>query len=234
MATRTPLRRPFSYFDERDASILHAIGIVALLTVVLLAGTTAIGYVMTANVDGSVTVDNPAYPGDGFCESPPEGDWGCDEPPTVERGVDGIIWDGVGEVTGQSLLLPALGWLVVGTLIHVGSWFAGGEGGAGRSYAVAGWGMAPALVAIPAAVAVLALTFDPVTVTPATAPETVRSELFGSLSGLQTVGPIVSVLTSLWSGVIWFAGLIQARGLTPGRAAVIAGLLVLLGLAGSA
>lgn len=232
MAPRTPLLRPDRYFRERRVSLLRGVAVVAAVTVALVAALYGVGYVMAANVDGTVLVDNPAYPGDGFCESPPPGEWGCDEPPQVERNVDDPLWDGVNEAVVGLFWVPVVGWLLTGTVLHAASWLAGGEGGPARTFAVAAWGMAPAVVSLTTGVALLAATFDPVTVTTGTDPAAAAAAVRESVGALETFGAVGGALTSLWTGVVWFFGLHHARDLPPGRAAAVAGGLTLLLLLG--
>jgi len=232
---RTPLLRPARFFSEREPKFRHALLLVAAATVLLVVAVYAIGWVLTAHVDGTVLVDNPAHPGEAVCENPPDtGDWNCDEPPEVARNVDSIISDAVDRAVTQLFWAPLVGWLVLGTLLHLPSWFAGGDGGAGRSFAVTAWGLSTMFVSLPVGLAVLALTAEPATVTAATTPETFERAMLNSLGALQAYGTVTGFLTTLWTGVIWFWGLTVARDLSPGRALLVAGgVVVLLLLAGA-
>ncbi|NIQ57978.1 MAG: hypothetical protein GWN71_32780, partial [Gammaproteobacteria bacterium] len=88
MAPYTPLLRPRRYFAEREVRIDR---VAAVAFVLLLAGPLTVygvGWALTANLSGSVMVDNPARPPDAFC---PED--GCEEPERIERDVDAVLWD---------------------------------------------------------------------------------------------------------------------------------------------
>lgn len=65
-----------------------------------------VGWVLTATVDGTVTVDNPTRPPDSSCETA----GGCEEPERIERNVDAVIWDVMDEVAGPAFLVYALRW----------------------------------------------------------------------------------------------------------------------------
>lgn len=91
----------------------------------------------------------------------------------------------------------------IGLLLHVGSWLAGGEGRVGRSFVIAAWGMAPTLVAIVPLLAVLALTVEPVTVTPTIQATVLEEQLLGQLGPVQLIGTLAGAVTVIWGGIIW-------------------------------
>lgn len=231
MAPRTPLLRPDRYFADREPGVGRTLAVVALVTVGSVAGVFAIGWVFTDRIDGTVTMDNPERPPDAICENNPVEMSGCDQPREVERNIDGILSDAVGGIAGQLLWAMPLVWLLIGLLVHAGSWLAGGEGGAGRSFAVTAWGLVPSLAALAVGVAVLAVTFDPISVTPADDPEMLQDQVLAQFGPLRAAGAVLGLVTTAWSAVIWRYGLERWRGLSGAAAtavAVVVALLVLL------
>lgn len=210
-------------------SLGRAIVVVAALTVAIVIAVLVIGSILTANVDGTVIADNPAYPGDSFCENSHYG-INCDEPETVERDIDSFIRPAISELAVTVAVGMPISWLLFGLAFHAGSWLAGGEGGVGRSLAVAAWGMAPAIVVVPIALAVLAVSFDPVTVSPGTDPTAFQERLLAQLNALRVVGPVLGIATSLWGGVIWWFGLREAKELSASAATAVAGVFTLVEL----
>lgn len=232
----TPLRRPDRYFSERTASLGHGIAVGLLTIVVLLAGVCTLGWVFAANIDGTVTVDNPSYPGDAFCDGDSPSSFtshGCDEPKQVERNIDHFVWTAVGAIAGRLAIgLPIVLLLVAGAL-HAGSWLANGEGPFGRTLAVAAWGMVPTLAGMAAALVALWLTFDPISVSSGQAPSTLRDQAIAQLDTMRLVGQVSGVLTMAWGAVVWRFGLLHERNVSgtaaSAVAAVVAVLFLLLG-----
>lgn len=238
---RTPLFRPDQYFAVRQTSIGRALAVVAIVTVAFVASGVAIGWIFTLRIDGTVLVDNPARPPAAFCT----GDTGvnmlgemnmssgCDQPKQIERNIDPVFWSAFIDMLWQFVWALPLGWLIIGLLLHIGSWLAGGEGGVGRSFVVAAWGMAPTLVAIIPLLVVLAVTLEPVTVTPTTQATVLKEQLLGQLGIARIVGTLAGVVMAVWGGIIWGYGLLHARNLSAAGATVVAGLITLLVLLGS-
>ncbi|WP_276258489.1 YIP1 family protein [Haloglomus litoreum] len=222
---RTPLRHPDRYFSERTASTGRGIAVSLLTMLVLLVGVYTLGWVFAANIDGTVTVDNPAYPGDAFCDGDSPGEFtphGCDEPKRVERNIDHFIWQAVGNVAGQLAIgLPLVLLLVAGAL-HAGTWLANGEGPFGRTLAVAAWGLVPTLVGMAATLLALWLTFDPITVGDGYDPATLRDQAIAQLDTMRLVGQASGVLTMAWGGAIWGFGLSHERHVSGAAAAAVA------------
>lgn len=236
MAPLTPLVRPDRFFAECDLDGFHVLVVLTAVIFGMLAIFYGIGWVMTDRIDGTVRVDNPERPSDMFCES--DFDFGaqddCSEPKKIERNVDPLLWDAWGSMIGRLLIgLPIL-WLLLGALLHAGSWLAGGENGAFPSFGVAAWGLVPSLAGGIVAVVVVYATFDPITVTPANQ-ETVLETAKASLRGVRSVGWLLTVLTSAWTAIIWRFGLEHERGLSGmaawSVAASVAAILVVFGLA---
>lgn len=226
MSPRTPLVRPDSYFAERDPDGLRVLALVVLLALAGPAAAYGIGWVLAAHLDGTVTVDNPERPPDWVCESDSDvhDRSDCDRPREVERDVDRVLMDAVGDLAGRALLALPLLWFLAGLGLHVGSWLADGEGGVAASFAVAAWGLVPALVGIPVVLCALYVGLDPVTVTPADDPSVVLEGVRRQIAALDAFGTAVSLLTTAWGAVIWRYGLEHDRGLGGAAATAVAGL----------
>lgn len=228
MAPRTPLLHPDRYFADREPGVGRTLAVVALVTVGSMAGVYAIGWVFADRIDGTVTMDNPERPPEAFCDASTFEDDGCDQPREVERNIDEILSDAVGGIAGQLLWAMPLVWLLVGLLVHAGSWLAGGEGSAGRSFAVTAWGLVPSLAALAVGVAVLAVTFDPVTVTPADEPAVLQDRIMAQFGALRTAGAVLGLVTTAWGAVVWRFGLERWRGLSGAAATAVATVVALL------
>lgn len=224
MPPRTPLLRPGRFFAERE---LHATRLAVVLTLLVLslpAAMWGVGWVLTDRVDGTVTVENPDRPPEPFCQDAPESmAEGCDEPAQIERDVDAVLWEAIGE-----LVLPALiGFLVVlfivGGLLHVGSWMLGGENGAAESFAVALWGLFPQVFGVIVLLVMFAVVVDPVSVTPDTGGALVEERVRADLRPVLNWQPVVVGVGALWGGAIWRYGLEHERGLTRGESIGLAG-----------
>ena len=235
---QTPLLRPDRYFAERDlhgGRVLLAVGIVLFSALGLAYG---VGHVLTSNVDGTVLVDNPERPPEVFCDggTDPPGfdDDACEEPRQVERNVDQIIDRAIGEVAGYlvvGMVLVLAGFTLV---VHVGAWLAGGSNGLAASVAVTVWGMTPIVVTAPLALVVLSTTLDPVTLDAASDPAAAFADLEAQIRSLAWLGTLSSILSGLWSAVIWKFGLEHRHDLTAGQATAVAAVTALLLVAGGA
>lgn len=232
MAPRTPLLRPDRFFTEREFHVLRLLAVAIVLTFSVPVAVSGLGWIVTERVDGTVVVDNPNRPSDAFCENAPESTAeGCDAPARIEQDVDVSIQRAVDDLLGATILALPIALLVNGGLLHAGSWLLGGdgaEGGATESFAVALWGMAPAVVPLVALLLVAYATFDPLTVTPETAPGAFADHLRVELRPALRVAPIFTTLAAIWSGAIWRFGLVHERGLSGGEATGLAGGLALL------
>lgn len=224
MPPLTPLVRPDMYFAERDHSDLRVLAVVGAVVLGSLALWYVTGWFITNRIDGTVRVDNPDRPSDMFCESDldvgPNSE--CDHPRKIEKNVDSLLWDAWGTVIGYILVGLPISWLLLGTLLHAWSWLAGGENGIFHSFGVAAWALVPSLAGAIVTVVVLYFTFDPITVTPAsqdTALETAKS----SFLALESIGGVLTVLTSVWTVVIWRYGLEYRQGISGLAAWSVAG-----------
>jgi hypothetical protein len=227
---RTPLLRPDSYFDDRTATLGRGLAVAALVTLATVTVVIGFGLVFAANIDGTVETSNPEYPGDVFCDGDTSGDTpsGCTEPATVEQDVDRVLWDAIGSVAGQTAIGIPIIVLVTAGGLHGGSALADGEGGFGRSLAVAVWGLAPAVLAGALTVAALAVTFDPLTVSPGQSPETLRQPALAQVRDVELVGTVLGALATLWGAVIWRFGLLHQRGVSGDAATAVAAVVALL------
>ncbi|MFB6205020.1 MAG: YIP1 family protein [Haloglomus sp.] len=228
---RTPLLRPDRYFRERTASPGRGVAVAVVVVLVLLVGVYALGWVFATNIDGTVTVDNPAYPGDAFCGGDTPGSFtpsGCDEPERVERNIDHFIWQAIGSVVGQLAIGLPIVLLLLAGLLHAGSWLANGAGPFGRTLTVAAWGMVPTLLGMAAALVALWLTFDPITVSSGQAPSTLRNQAVAQLDAMRLVGQVVGVLTTAWGAAIWRFGLYHERDISGTAASAIAVIVAML------
>jgi hypothetical protein len=234
----TPLLRPDRYFTERDLDagrVLLAVGIVLFSALGLAYG---VGHVLTTNVDGTVLVDNPERPPEAFCDGgvdPPGFDEdACEEPRQVERNIDPIIDQAIGEVAVYlvvGIIFVLAGFTLV---VHMGSWLAGGSNGLVASAAVTAWGMTPIIVTAPLALVVLSLTLDPVTLDAASDPASAFADLEAQIRSIEWLGTVSSIVSAGWSGVIWKFGLEHRHDLTAGQATAVAAVTALLLLAGGA
>lgn len=128
----------------------------------------------------------------------------------------------LGQRRGQILLGIPILWLLLGILLHAGSWLAGGENGIVPSFGVALWGIVPSLAGGIVAVGVLYFTFDPITVTPANQ-DTVFETAKRSFRVLDSKLLIVPVLTAAWTAVIWRFGLEYWKEISRPAAWTVAG-----------
>lgn len=242
MAPRTPLLRPDRYFAERDPDLARGLAVAALVTVAALALVAALGAVFTAKIDGTVMVDNPNRPPDAFCENGMNDTFAemnasldCSGPAEVERNIDPIISDALGQFYAvMAIGLPVV-LLVGAVLLHVGTALADADGSFANTLAVTAWGFAPSLVTIPLGVAALWVLMDPVTVTPGTDPAVLQSTVLGSLDPWLPAALVLNLATSVWGVAIWTFGLERGRSVSRAGAAAVAvvvmGLFVLIGLA---
>lgn len=163
MAPRTPLLRPDRYFAQRNVGLLRGLVLTAVLTVAAMGAVWGLGVVFADKIDGTVAVDNPNRPPEPFCENGMNAtfeqvnasSFDCGAPAQIERDVDTVVDDAVGQFYVPMLVgLPFL-WLFAGVLLHAGTSLCGGEGRFGESLTVAAWGFTPMLVVLPVSLALL-------------------------------------------------------------------------------
>jgi len=242
MAPRTPLLRPDRYFEAREPDAARGLVVAALVTIASVALVGGLGVVFTEKIDGTVVVDNPDRPSEAFCDSDANSmftemsaaAFDCDAPAEIERDIDPIIRDALGEFYLSMLVGIPLVVVVAGVVLHVGTALCGGRGGFGDTLAVTAWGLAPVLVTMPLGLAALWVLMDPVTITPETDPAVLERTVLGSLRPWLPVATALNVASTAWGAVVWTFGLERGRDVSRAQAAtvaaVVAGLFLLVGL----
>lgn len=232
MSPRTPLLRPDRYFATREFDCLRVMAVLGLLVFAGPATLYGIGWILAANIDGTVMVDNPDRPPDFVCDNGFDSqmyeEGACDRPAEVERNVDTVLWSALQELVGPAFLAFPLAFLVTGVLLHTGAWLVEGGDGVVPTFGVAAWGMLPSLVGVLVMLPLMAVWLDPITVLPGQNPGAGLDPIVSQLEGLRRVTPIVTVVTAVWGGLIWRYGLEHYRGLDAGAARLVAGLTALI------
>lgn len=230
MPPRTPLLRPDRYFTDREPAIGRGIAVAALVTFTMVALIAGTGVIFTEKIDGTVLVDNPNRPTEAFCEmgsgSLPDsvGDTGlnCSAPTEVERNIDSLIDNALGELYGVTLVGVPILLLVIATGFHVATAAVGGEGSFGATATVTAWGFAPSLVTTPLCLAALWVVMDPVTISAGIEPTALEQTLLGSLDPWLPIVAGLNLSSSLWGAVIWTFGLQAGRDVSGPQAGTIA------------
>ncbi|UIP00388.1 YIP1 family protein [Halobaculum sp. CBA1158] len=229
---RTPLLRPSRYFAAHDGSppLAHAVAAVAVVTVATAGGLAVFLGEFAAALDVSITVDNPSYPGDAFCENSAFDDTptGCGEPETVERNLGALVAEELSWLPPAAVALVPLFWVVQSGILHAASAVAGGDGPFGDTLAVVGWAMLPSLVRL---VGIGAFVIHRLrTTTLPGDPEGALAALEAALAGTEAMGLLAAVAVAVWGGVIRTYGLAEARDHTLAEAAGIVVTLTVVGL----
>ncbi|MFB6353874.1 MAG: YIP1 family protein [Halobacteriales archaeon] len=231
MAPYTPLLRPGRYFADREVDFFRVMVLVGLLVAAGPMTIYGVGWVVTDAVDGTLRVDNPARPPEAFCDED-DGAFadepGCNEPKQVERDVDALIWEAMGEFAGPGFIAYPLGLLVVTLLLHGGAGLYGTEQGWFPTFAVAAWGLIPAVLGVGVALVALALTVDPVTVAPGDDVGAALQPLEAQIRAVKPYRAFVTATTAAWGGYIWRAGLVEQQGLPAIEASIVAGVVAVL------
>jgi hypothetical protein len=236
MAPCTPLLHPNRFFAERQRHVGRIAAVFGLVVLTSLGAVYGVGYLFVTHIDGTVLVDNPERPPEMFCDSDPESmpfdEEDCDAPRQVERDVDTIIWDVIGELAGQMIagILILVGGLTV--VVHAGSWLAGGTNGVAASLAVTVWGLAPIVFVVPLSMVALWVVLDPVTVSAAQDPSSAFAGLERQLRANQWVGTVSTVVSGVWSAAIWRYGLEHEREVSGAAATAIAGTVAMVVVVG--
>lgn len=228
---RTPLLRPDRYFAVHDSPpARHALAAVACVTLVTAAGTAVLLGEFAAAVDTTVTVDNPAYPGDAFCDNPAARETptpsGCGEPATVERDLGELVADELSWLPLAMVVAVPSFWLFEAVALHVGSGLAGGNGSFRDTAIVAGWGLAPSLLRVGVVGAWIVDRLRSVTVSETT---NTADALQTVIAGVEPIGLAAAVVVALWAGVIRAYGLASVRALPLSTAGWVVGLLTVIG-----
>jgi len=226
-SVRTLLVRPSAFFEQRTDRLNGVRGaIVAAVLSVSLTAVLAVSLRLFAQqFTGSTTVDNPAYPGDVFCEGESFSTLtpsGCDEPPTVTRDISALLWEVVVEFFPWVVVGLPLLWLLLAAGLHAGAWLDGGTGRFGETMAVTAWGLVPMLVAATLSGAAL--------VAFATQADLAGSSTEPLLAGVREIqsGVFGLVFLSLrlggaaWQAAVWAGGLRVVHDINRRSAAVIA------------
>lgn len=116
-------------------------------------------------------------------------------------------------------------------LLHGGVWLVGGDQGWFRTVAVAAWGLVPSVAVVAVTVAALWLAVDPVTVSPGDDVGAAVAPLEAQFRAVRPYRTVGAVLSAVWGGLIWRAGLAHYQGLPVPAATVVAGLVALLNVA---
>lgn len=229
---RTPLLRPDRYFDRHGGSppLAHAAAVVALVAVALAAGLAVLLGEFAAALDATVTVDNPAYPGDPFCDDSPLENTpsGCSEPATVERRLGAVVAEELSWLPPVALAAVPLFWLVEAGVLHATSALAGGDGPFHDTLAVSGWAMAPGLARLLGVGALVVYRLRTAEIPGA--PENAVAALEAALAGVGAVSLLAAVVVAVWAGAIRTYGIGEARDHPVGEAAAIVAVLTVVGL----
>jgi len=150
-------------------------------------------------------------------------DIGCDTSAQVDRNIDHLLSEATGQYMGLALVGILIVIVLVGGLLHAGSWVLGGEGGAVASFTIALWGLVPSLFSLLLGVGLLFVMIDPLTVTPDSNLTVLMDKFQADLKPLEQWGPLFTGITALWSGTVWRFGLLHKRGLAPSEATGVAG-----------
>lgn len=199
------------------------------MTIAVAAGMAVFLDQFAAALDTTVTVDNPAYPGDVFCEdsTAEQTPSGCTEPETVERNLGAMVAQELSWLPPASMVLVPLWWLWQTVVLYGAGRATGGSGGFAETAAVAGWGMAPSLLRLVAVLGFAVAQFRSVS-TPAD-PENALAVLQSAIAGVEVVGLVAVVVVGVWAGAIRAYGLADAHGITVPTAATVVAALTLVG-----
>ncbi len=228
---RTPLLRPGRYFGAQDGSppLAHAAAVVAVVTIAVAAGMAVFLDQFAAALDTTVTVDNPAYPGDTFCEDSTfdQTPSGCDEPETVERDLGAMVAEELSWLPPASIVLVPLWWLWHAVVLYGAGRAVGGSGNFVDTAVVAGWGMAPSLLRLVAVVGFAVAQLRSVSVP--TDPESAIAVLQSAIAGVELVGLAAVLVVGVWAGAIRAYGLAETQGIPASTAGAAVAALTLVG-----
>lgn len=234
MLPSTPLHRPVGFFSDPPRwrwSPAVAVGVAFVTGLVLAIVVYWLGQVVADQFTGTVTVDNPAYPGDVFCDGPAADEFAdepgslaerCEEPAQVERDPEPYVQEAVAELAFFTFVGWMILWAAGAILLHVGAKVAGGEGMMRQTFAIAAWSGVPSvLTSLPAAV-ILAeelqsaeLTLDD--------PEASQQAVEAAVAQAEPLLFAFSLVGTVWQAAIWYGGLHGLHDVDRGPAAVVAG-----------
>lgn len=221
MAPRTPLRDPGPFFrSQPDWARLFRTPLLLGFGAVLFVGGAYYGVSLAVAelASGTVVVDNPAYPGDYYCDSelgrPPTG---CSEPATLERSQSAVFAESVREVGFMLSVLTFFGFLGSVILLAGASFRYHGEGSLSNSVRVAAWGTVPFALVLTANALILGYTLLESGTT---------YEVGGTVGRSFAVMGFATVVASLWAAYLWYAGLRLLHGVSDRQATItVAGML---------
>lgn len=233
---RTPLVRPRSYFETEPPSLARAAAAVAVVTAVTALAVFVLLTQVTAHLDATVSVDNPAHVAEWACDQQAESvpdqpsPDGCDPSvsETVDRRLGDLLWQRLNWVPGAVVLLVPLAWLFEAAVLYGASALAGGRGRFADVLVVAGWGLVPTAVRAVAVTALVSLRLDSLSVP--SSPEAAVEALRSTLTGLDAALGLVTLLAVAWATYVRTYGLASVRDLPVRRAAAVTATLSLLGL----
>lgn len=214
----TYLLRPREFF-ERRADRLDGVegGVLAVvLSLILTVVLAVILRLFAMQFTGTTNVDNPAYPGDTFCEDGVGGmtPMGCDVPATVTRDISALVWEQATQVLPGLFIGLLILWFVLGVVLYVAALVAGGSGDFGETLAVTAWGLIPTVVVGVVAGAAL-VGFAAMADLSGSSPEALLAQVRDfqvGVSGLTFL--LIQVAGAAWQAVVWAGGLRVVHGLS--------------------
>lgn len=227
MVPATPLHRPVAFFSDPPEETEHlgvvvavVIGTGALMGIAIYA----MGVEVASQVEGTITVVNPDYPGDANCAAAEAGEFpegaapsGCDEGRFVERDPAPYVRDAFAEAAMYVAIGWGILWFVGSTLLHVAAKIAGGEGSMPETLAIGAWsGLPLALTTLPSAVLVaVSIQSRELTL------EGRGQEIEAAVAPLEPVLLGLAVVGALWQMAVWYGGLRGSHVLDRRRAGVV-------------
>lgn len=224
------LLRPHETFDGWRPGLRTAVVVVLLLCTLNGASVAYAGNVVTAEVDGSVTVNNPSHPPEWVCDGESSDGWDCDAPETIQKPLRPAASSAVGGAAVAAAFTPLAWVLLFAGLFVVVSGSAGGHDGEAADAFYEGAAVA-AVAAIPA---VLRYLFRPFAVQRSLDDWRYPSTLDGvgpaaidALSPDGTLWAAVVVVSGLWTAAVLY-GATRAQFRDSNRAAAAVAVAALL------
>jgi len=222
------LVRPGEFFDHRAERLtgVEGAGVAVAVCLLAIAELAVVLWAFTQQFAGSMTIDNPDYPGDQFCsgEFSGGGPPGCSEPVTVTVEISSFLWEQIVSLLPWLLVGLLLVWFGLAVLLHIGSRLVGGTGGFGQTLAVTSWGLVPTLVTTAVAGVVL-VAFAVRAELAASSLELLFADINTLQSGVSGVSLLLIQLGgAAWQAFVWTAGMQVAHGLSREEAVVISAL----------
>jgi len=228
-SARQFLLRPGEYFETHDPeeTLPWAAGAVLVCIVVGFIFVYLVGKLIVNAIEGPVYVDNPAYPGDAFCDGPTNSEenfqHGCDEPRQIKRSPEAVVNDALTPFYGYILIGILLFW-ASGTMLFYGTaQLAGGSPNLPGTVAVAGWLAVPEIVRFVAGFVALRYALADVTIT------NVEADVI--LEAINSVGSpllVVTLVITAWQWYIATGGMAAEAELDKLAAIVATGLPLLI------